>query len=126
MTSALIVGVVAIVALLVLAWSGREERRVLGRELDEARRSQRVAETRLEVMTNRLVAAWEEGKIIPPPEAVTPEPEPEPLDPLVEEWCQQWEAEPVRQKWRNIAAQYRATGMVPSAVVKALEERLGR
>lgn len=47
------------------------------------------------------------------------------LDPLVREWCSQWEGADAQGRWAAIARQYADTGLDAVATVKALESRVG-
>lgn len=78
-------------------------------------------------LTNRLLAAQAEGKVIPPSDipVVDIEP-PAPIDPAIEEWVQQWEDPNVQQRWRNIAQSLLTAGLSVPATLKSLEERLAR
>jgi hypothetical protein len=71
---------------------------------------------------DRLVAAWKEGYSVPPPAAEAPAPPPA-LDPMVDEWIDQYDEAEARDRWRRIAREYHALGRSPSAIVMALEAR---
>lgn len=108
------------VGLLVLAGLVLHERQFWRLLHDEQRRT--IAD-----LTNRLLAAQAEGKIIPPSELQHMPAEPEiELDPAIEEWVSQWEDPTVQQRWRLIARGYVVQGLSAPATVKALEQRLAR
>lgn len=78
-------------------------------------------------LTNRLLAAQDAGKIIPPSDLAVVESEPDiAIDPAIEEWIGQWEDPNVQARWRGIARTYLVAGLSVTATIKALEERLAR
>lgn len=120
MTSALYLACAALIVAAVAIFSLWNERKFMQLVYTDQRRS-------IQDLTNRLLAAQAEGKVIPPSDipVVDIEP-PAPIDPAIEEWVQQWEDPNVQQRWRNIAQSLLTAGLSVPATLKSLEERLAR
>lgn len=101
-----------------LAGAGWALALVLGFAAVHFRRGERAA-------TDRLLAAWKDGAVIPPPDTPAKEPDQPPdvydgLPSVIMDWLSRWEEEPVRQVWarraRTLMTKHRAN------VVKVLDE----
>lgn len=76
----------------------------------------------LTIAQDRLLAAWNDGKIIParPAEKLPPPP---PLDPVLVEYISQFESEEGRQTAEEAVRSMEAHGMKPLAILKHFENQ---